>query len=130
MELPEEFYVVVGEFDTSEKRHQESGAAKPIVFETTANFASKKHALGMAKRYEANGYGETKIGRVIFSDLDQAKPVKAVAGLLDGDSRKLDDLIGALHEIANEHGSIGMPIDSDPRMDQSRLAILRWVRSL
>ena len=130
MNLPENIYVVVSEFDTNNRQHQKSGISKAIVSETHVDSATKKNAIGHSRRLEQNGCGETKIARLVFSELDQVSPIKSSIGLLASDSKKIDELIGSLHQIAVGRGLDGLPVGNEPALDQARLAILRWVSSL
>jgi len=118
MELPEDIFVVVAEHS--------AGNANPFVVETNIP-ATKKQAEFTAKRLTANGYGETKIGRVVFSDLDQVRPIKTCGALL-ADVDKLDDFYRRLCEMAGEEWDEG---DTGIIDKQSmRMVLLEWVRSL
>lgn len=131
MDLPEEIYVLVLEHDISDKQrgdHPEH-KTKPIIMETNASLATLNHARGLMKLWR--DYGETKIGRVIFSDLDQVNPVPVCGKLLLPEDEKLDDLVNSLGEIfLNKDVRPPLPAMSDSTRAHLRLKALEWVRSI
>ena len=129
MDLPEDIFVVVAEHDHTDKAIQARGEAPPFVVETNMP-ATKQRAEGIARRLEANGYGETRVGRVVFGDLDQVRPVKACGALL-ADVDRLDQFFQDLCDADGE--GIDWKTDADLSVadrDQARMILLKWVRSL
>lgn len=128
METPEDIFVVMLERDMHDNEidNHPQWKQQRVIVETPEDNFSLKGAHGLKRRWE--GYGEIKIGRVIFGDLDQIIPTRAANDLLLPDNKKLDDLIDTIDEIISDHD--GLPVGEECRRAQFRLEILKWVRNL
>lgn len=92
---------------------------------------TKDNCRGLAKRLESDGHGKTKIGRVVFTDIDQVKPVPACGQLLLPENERLNDLLEKLDGIAIEAGESGLPAQiKEHHWAHMRLAVLEWLRTL
>ncbi len=126
----ENIYILMLERDVNEKTAGDMGIkSQRIIVETPADNFSLKSAHALKRRWSEGGHGEIKIGRVIFSDLDQIIPTRSTNDLLLPDDIKLVDIIGRLHEIASESGG-GLPIDDNAVVAQMKFELLQWIRTL
>ena len=128
MNLPEEIFVVIAEHDLCNRKAQESGESRPIVCETGLDCSSLSHAKSLAKRMAQNGYGETKIGRVVLNQFDQIQSAKASLSIIDSDGEAIDRLIALM-----ENWKSSAPDRfHDAKSAKSELCfeVLKWIRSL
>lgn len=131
MELKDDVYIVAAEYDSKSKREQDDGISKPIIVEISLDASSKRHAKALALRLTNSGYGDAKVGRVSFLDIDQVNPVKACGNLLLPQDEALDTLINDLGTIfLDENVRPSLPVMSEATRAHLRLTVLKWVRGL
>lgn len=117
MDLPDEIFVLVLESDIP--RHMENELsehiAEPIVIETTMTMATRASAAGLYHRWKQQDHGAVKIGRLIFSDVDQIRPVDTVEALRQYDDKRIEALL------------ISIGVEPTPCM---RSKVLGWISRL
>ena len=126
MQLPDDIFVLVLERDLPESMVT-SGCSEPIVIETPICMASKQSAIGLYHKWKKLDHGAIKIGRVIFSDVDQIRPVDTIIDLIQHDNDRLDNLIDNIAPLFDGMDSVLMA-DNDRALLQ--IKILEWVREL
>jgi len=129
MQLPDDIFVLVLEKDLPQSIIDElpGNCSEPIVIETPICMASKKSAAGLYHKWNKLDHGTIKIGRVIFSDIDQIRPIDTVVDLIKHDNDRLDELIDNIAPLFEHIGTEFMP-DNDRALLQ--IKILEWVREL
>lgn len=98
MDLPNDIFVLLLESDIPRHMEKElSGhTSEPIVIETTMTMATRANAIGLYHRWSKQDHGAIKIGRLIFSDVDQIRPVDSVEALRQHDDERIEALLIAL----------------------------------
>ena len=126
MDLPDDIFVLVLEKALPQSIIP-SNCSEPIVIETPICMASKKSAIGLYHKWNGLGHGAIKIGRVIFSDIDQIRPIDTIVDLIKHDNDLLDKLID---NIAPLFDGIDTKVMADNDRALLQIKILEWVREL
>lgn len=124
MNLQDDIFVVASEGDGVD-------IDSPLILETHVDIATKQNAQGFARRLGSK-YGKTKIGRVVFNDIDQVNAALSASTLLLPDNTKVDELLASITLIMENSNDQVDVTDSQAHAISAhmRLTVLQWLRTL